>query len=1726
MNKIKKISKKILVFMLLLSMFLGIGNGLQLHSTTVKAADHVANIIVTDLTTGKSDYINVRINSDMIPNMYKYNISKVSGSSTNFGLELNGTTATAGYSSDHVPYVVNIPLKLTKIPAHTEFVERLHNLGVNPVARLNFFDSFTSNHSTKTSTYQNVTRDTLKTHTLAVGQTTEKTFYASINKRYLGYDHSGSQACSGISMTMNIQSESYKINYNMNGATLNKAYGLSYPVNPTENVVGNLAVGTASKTGYTFTGWNATNLDSHFNQFAQVNPENIWINNNTTSFTMAKENFLRGTYFVMSCLNHGKGTVTLTPIFRENKYTVKLDGNGFTTSDGKSRIDLTKDTFRYVSDKVTMPEDTGVFIKGQAYKLAGWSTDSNAIPGDSDVYAPGTTANRLTPTDGGTAILYAVWEKDPTMLAQPNALLNTQKHMEVLITKIAEGLPYSRYDARFAVYPWSAKNGKFSGTAVKIINSNKRYELEYTADNQGKFKIKEIWVEEPLVMSGAELIFSLDNENCVNIPFYENRYIKEDKGFYVPGRGYEINEIVRNTKEVTPSTIFYKALRAVPGRNNSGNNITLTDTHYWRPIASYEGSILKNLRAGAGEWDDSSYSYARAFSAEVANEKPENGSLSFSLQKYDPSGNPLSGAEFNAYYTDGSNALCSAMRESVNKGEYGINMDANGQRDRNLNIPIDDKWTDVSENGAMVKKIKLLIKEDKAPIGFHKINDFYVTSTAVKSSAGGWDVSEVVASSLDGKVLQTIGNQKKFEFEGLTDEPFKVDITLHKQGEKGLYSTSLLSGATYVIYEDEALTKPVTEVTINSNGTASATNLPVKDYWIQERKTPASGYFLYSDKVYHVSADDILNHAGNVNFENSNAKEYIEVYEPEVTGFVKVHKEDIEGNEVNGAKFSLFKWNASMDENNLDGYTWNVNNAVSTQTVVNGYANFSNIPIGKYVLVETTVPDGWEKAPSQIIEVTFDNTTEDTAAITSVIETREKVRLKIYKEDSADNKEKLEGAVFKIYNVTDKTYIFQNGLSIDNSGNVIPSKDEKLFTTNKKGEIVTDDNELEFNKTYRIEEIKAPQGYLLDANSQTITFTKGKQEGKDSDGVPYFAVTFKDNKTEFSFEKRDIMTSEEIPGGHYAITKDHEYIEPEDGAVSDINDVVDEWDGNGKPHKVYGLIAGETYFFNELIAPDGYTITQSIEFTVNDDGKSVIINGENSNIVTMYDDFNKVELLKTNAKTKAPLPGAKMELYKGNKAEGSPLYSWTSTDKAYRIDRLPAGEYTWVEVSAPKGYIIGKPIIIDVADDTEVQTFEFENDFTKTQFEKISSVTGEPLEGCVLQILDENKNIVYSPDGEKLEWVTDGSPHEVDYLESGKTYYLHEVSAPSNYYLADDVKFTAGEPWVNEDAYTHEKDEFVYPRDESQLPPDLDDPSETETNPAVTPDGEDSDEDYQVDDENNEENDYDTSAADTVKIYMMNNPKLVSIVKKNSEKDFLNGAKLQLLDKNKQVIDTWISDFAVAKVFNLSNGKYYIHEVYAPDVWDLTEDVEFEVTDNTKMVEYEMVDDYIKGTLKITKTDEVTKKPLKDIEYTLVGELVNGKKITLKAKTDENGEITFGCDKESGKGTLIPGKYTITETKAEGHTLLKDPIEVTLPLDMSDAEVNAQDVDIAKGKWDEEKEMYRFFDLSYDVSNDAVLRMPTTGSNSLLYAVIAGGIVFLLTIAYLGIKRRKSKTEQ
>lgn len=148
------------------------------------------------------------------------------------------------------------------------------------------------------------------------------------------------------------------------------------------------------------------------------------------------------------------------------------------------------------------------------------------------------------------------------------------------------------------------------------------------------------------------------------------------------------------------------------------------------------------------------------------------------------------------------------------------------------------------------------------------------------------------------------------------------------------------------------------------------------------------------------------------------------------------------------------------------------------------------------------------------------------------------------------------------------------------------------------------------------------------------------------------------------------------------------------------------------------------------------------------------------------------------------------------------------------------------------------------------------------------------------------------------------------------------------------------------------------------------------------------------------------------------------------------------------------------------------------------------------------------GSVKLVKYGSDGKTPLEGVTFALLDE--NGK--TVK-------EVTTGADGVALWENLPLRSYSIVETATQpGLTLLKDPINFTLPLQMTEQEAKDSNAD-TNGILRTGNTFY-FFDLTYEVRNTPTLTLPQTGgSNTTAWiagmagcaAALAAAAVFVFT---------------
>ena len=143
-------------------------------------------------------------------------------------------------------------------------------------------------------------------------------------------------------------------------------------------------------------------------------------------------------------------------------------------------------------------------------------------------------------------------------------------------------------------------------------------------------------------------------------------------------------------------------------------------------------------------------------------------------------------------------------------------------------------------------------------------------------------------------------------------------------------------------------------------------------------------------------------------------------------------------------------------------------------------------------------------------------------------------------------------------------------------------------------------------------------------------------------------------------------------------------------------------------------------------------------------------------------------------------------------------------------------------------------------------------------------------------------------------------------------------------------------------------------------------------------------------------------------------------------------------------------------------------------------------------------------------------KPLENVVLALYDE--NGDRI-MSAQTDENGKITFD--------ELEPGDYWLKEEKTvNGQQLLKEPVKITLPMILTEKEVEEQKIDKNSLVYDEEEDVYRLYDRTFEITNSGNLVLPMTGGQgqTFMLAFFLAACGFMMTGIYLKYNHKKKNS--
>ena len=549
---------------------------------------------------------------------------------------------------------------------------------------------------------------------------------------------------------------------------------------------------------------------------------------------------------------------------------------------------------------------------------------------------------------------------------------------------------------------------------------------------------------------------------------------------------------------------------------------------------------------------------------------------------------------------------------------------------------------------------------------------------------------------------------------------------------------------------------------------------------------------------------------------------------------------------------------------------------------------------------------------------------------------------------------------------------------LDSEGNVV---DEWTSTT--EVHVVTG---IKTGETYTLRETVAPEGYTITTDTTFVLDEYGNVDTSrtttttDAEGT----LLVEDAKTQIRVSKVDVASGDELEGATIQI-------------IDSEGNVVEEWTSTKEAHVITGLKVGETYTLHETVAPEGYNVTTDTTFIIDETGKVTYTGStttdENGNTVLLVEDARKaIKVSKTDLASGEALEGATLQIIDG---QGNVVDEWISGTEAHEVTGLRNGEtYTLRETMAPDGYIVAVETTISLdengkvsysgtitTDETGGTLLLLENRKTEVRVSKVDLEAGDELEGAHIQILDKDGNVVE-------EWDSTKEAHVITGLKTGETYTLRETVAPEGYTITSETTFTIDETGKVTYSGTTTTDE----------------------------------------------------AGNTVMLVEDVKTRVYISKTDAGTGEPLAGASIQILDKDGNVVEEWISTTEAHVVTGLKTGETYtLKETAAPAGYSITVETTFTI-DATGKVTYSgttTTDENGNTVMVVEDTETETKIAKADVA---TGELLAGSTIQI---LDKDGKVVdewiSTTEPHVVTGLTVGETYTLRETAApEGYDVTVD----------------------------------------------------------------------------------------
>ena len=422
----------------------------------------------------------------------------------------------------------------------------------------------------------------------------------------------------------------------------------------------------------------------------------------------------------------------------------------------------------------------------------------------------------------------------------------------------------------------------------------------------------------------------------------------------------------------------------------------------------------------------------------------------------------------------------------------------------------------------------------------------------------------------------------------------------------------------------------------------------------------------------------------------------------------------------------------------------------------NGTAIWTGLTAGTYIVEEVDPADGYSIIKSSetvyisddgvqnVVTVTFDNAPDGLLLIRKVCSVNPSITL--------------QDAEFKV--------TYADGTVIGDSNGI--------YRTDENGEIRI--SGLKPGKSVIVTETKAPDGFIIDTQSQTVQIKEGRT----------VTLTFKNQpRGKLIIQKRDSISGQPLPGAQFRVTTAAGCEVGLDGVIGTATltqNGIFTTDSNGEI-RISNLAPG-AYVLTEIKAPAGYVMdapSTNVVIGPNGDTQTVVVTNtpKGGLIVEKYDKI-----------TKEPLAGARFKITNANGELLPDNEGLTSSNGLYTTDqngqivisKIQPGTYVVAEDKAPDFYEKDPTPQTVVVNAGDTQTLRFyDAPLCTLTILKRDAVTHKPLSGGQF-LVQYSDGHVAGPNNGLYTTGADGTV-TVSGLKPNATVVVSEQKAPKGYIL-------------------------------------------------------------------------------------------------------------------------------------------------------------------------------------------------------------------------------------------------------------------------------------------------------------------------------------------------------